>query len=132
MVFNNYKQDMLCANILKEVLFIITKYTKILDVFNHTNFCNLKLRNISIIKAIPSANGKSINLYYVIRGNVAEQKFFQYTKSEIIRKLKKFIKRYKFPIINFIYDKNYDQNLLQTIRALNKIEEENKIEEKIE
>ena len=117
-VYNSYKQNVLCSNIERCIFYSLKYCPEILDRFNFRYGCCLNLRHIVITKTIANANGKSIKVYYVIRGDRTDQMFFQVMKRDIIQKIKKRIRKARFPLINFVYDSNYDKNIIETVKAL--------------
>ena len=120
-VCGTYKHDILCSNIYRGIFSILRIHTQILDVFNYSNYCNLQMKDITLTKIIPNATCRSIKVYYVIRGENNVQKFFQVVKREIIMKLKKIIRKSRFPTIHFSYDTKYDENMkmLILLRSIN-------------
>lgn len=122
-ICNNYKQNILCSNIERGIFNTLRFSPEILDRFNwHYGSC-LNIRHIVITKVLSNFSGKSIKIYYVIRGDRTDQMFFQVMKREIIMKLKKRIRRSRFPLISFVYDENYDKYMDKTIEALKSIRE---------
>ena len=109
---------MLCSNIHRGIMSIICSCIEILDRFNYKFNSNLKIRNIVITKLIPNFTCRSIKIYYVIYGMKKEQDFFNIAGSEIIKKLKKRIRKARFPLLKFVYDDKYSNEVFNTINVL--------------
>ena len=119
---NNFRIDVLCSVITRAVQKTLYQYVQIIDKYNFKYSTYIKPRDIVITKSIPNVNGRSIKIYYIINGTAKDHRFFEISKGEIIRKLKKQIRKAKFPTIRFIYDDNYHNTIFNTTRVLKDLE----------